>query len=157
MVGDWKIQYPLSLRLKGTMTSGRFNLIPHERSGLEPTVTSDICESAVLNHFAIKAFCTSRNNNWIQLLFCEVQKCFYCKMVKQCALTPSTSLFVSFLSFCFFSSQSAFLLLLLFSVGILVANNFYFIHNRTFLGVVRESLVGAHSPPTTKTETSVRE
>jgi hypothetical protein len=31
------------------------------------------CESAVLNHFAIKAFCTLRNNNWIQLLFRKVQ------------------------------------------------------------------------------------
>jgi hypothetical protein len=56
--------------LKGTMTIGRFNLIP--RPGLEPTVRIDICESAVLNHFTIKAFCTLRNNNWIQLLFRKV-------------------------------------------------------------------------------------
>ena len=27
--------------------------------------TTRLCESAVLNHFAIKAFCTLRNNNWI--------------------------------------------------------------------------------------------
>jgi hypothetical protein len=32
------------------------------RPGLEPTVRIDICESAVLNHCAINAFCTSRNN-----------------------------------------------------------------------------------------------
>jgi hypothetical protein len=64
--GGWKFQYSLSVRLKGIMASGRFNLIPHERPGLEPTVRIDICESAVLNHFAIKAFCTSRNDNWIQ-------------------------------------------------------------------------------------------
>jgi hypothetical protein len=49
--GGWKIQFPLSVRLKGTMTIGRFNLIP--RSGLETTVRIDICESTVLNHFAI--------------------------------------------------------------------------------------------------------
>jgi hypothetical protein len=38
------------------------NLVTRIRPGLEPTVRIDICESAVLNHFAIKAFCTSRNN-----------------------------------------------------------------------------------------------
>jgi hypothetical protein len=64
--GGWKLQYSLSVRLKGIMSSRRFNLIPHERPGLEPTVRIDFCESAVLNHFAIKAFCTSRNNDWIQ-------------------------------------------------------------------------------------------
>jgi hypothetical protein len=58
--GDWKIQFHLSVCLKGTMSIGRFNLIP--RSGLEPTVSIDICESAVLNHFAIKTFYTLRNN-----------------------------------------------------------------------------------------------
>ncbi len=41
------------------------------------------CESAVINHFDIKAFCTLRNNNWIQLLFR--------KMVKHCALTNVNS------------------------------------------------------------------
>ena len=46
--GGWN---PVSVRLKGTMAIGRFNLIP--RPGLEPTVRIDICESAVLNHFAI--------------------------------------------------------------------------------------------------------
>ena len=30
------------------------------------------CESVELNHFAIIVFCTSWNNNWIQLLFREV-------------------------------------------------------------------------------------
>jgi hypothetical protein len=54
--GGWKIQFPLSVRLKGTMAIGRFNLIP--RPGLEPTVRIDICESAVLYQCAIKAFCT---------------------------------------------------------------------------------------------------
>ena len=49
-----KSSFLLSVRLKGTMAIGRFNLIP--RPGLEPTVKIDICESAVLNHFAIKAF-----------------------------------------------------------------------------------------------------
>ena len=68
---------PVSVRLKGTMAIGRFNLIP--RSGLEPTVRIDICESAVLNHFAIKAFCTLRNNNWIQLLFRKVQNALIAK------------------------------------------------------------------------------
>ncbi len=37
------------------------------------------CESAVLNHFAIKAFCTLRNNNWIQLLFRKVQNALIAK------------------------------------------------------------------------------
>ena len=46
--GGWN---PVSVRLKGTMAIGRFNLIP--RPGLEPTVRIDICESAVPNHFAI--------------------------------------------------------------------------------------------------------
>ena len=50
----------LSVRLKGTLAIGRLNLMP--RPGLEPTVRIDICESAALNHFAIKAFCTLRNN-----------------------------------------------------------------------------------------------
>jgi hypothetical protein len=45
-VGGWKIQFPLSVRLKGTVAIGRFSLIP--RTGLEPTVRIDICESAVL-------------------------------------------------------------------------------------------------------------
>ena len=49
--GGWKIQ--LSVRLKGTMAIGRLNLIP--RSGLEPTVRFDICESAPFTNFAIKA------------------------------------------------------------------------------------------------------
>ncbi len=34
-----------------------------------PTVRIDICESTVLNHFAIKAFCSLWNDNWIQLSF----------------------------------------------------------------------------------------
>ena len=54
--GGWN---PVSVRLKGTMAIGRFNLIP--RSGLEPTVRIDICESAVFNHCAIKVFCTLGN------------------------------------------------------------------------------------------------
>ncbi len=66
VVGGWKIQYPLSVNLKGTMGSGRFNLIRCERSGLEPTVRIDICERTILNHFAIKVFYTSWNDNWIQ-------------------------------------------------------------------------------------------
>jgi hypothetical protein len=61
--GGWKILYPLSVRLKGTMTNGRFNLIP--RSGLEPTVRI--------------AF--------IQLIVPQSAKCFYRTMVKHCALT----------------------------------------------------------------------
>jgi hypothetical protein len=63
--GGWKSQCPLFLSVclkKGTLTRGRFNPIPRIRSGLEPTVRIDICESTVHNHFAIKAFCTSRNN-----------------------------------------------------------------------------------------------
>ena len=39
-----EIQYHLSLRLKGTMTIGRLNLMT--RSGLEPTVRIDICETS---------------------------------------------------------------------------------------------------------------
>ncbi len=41
-----------------------------------PVTGHILCESAVLYHCAIKAFCTSRNNNWIQLLFREVQNAF---------------------------------------------------------------------------------
>jgi hypothetical protein len=52
--GGWKIQFSLSVRLKGTMEIGRFNLIP--RSGLEHTISIDICESAVLNHLLLKHF-----------------------------------------------------------------------------------------------------
>ncbi len=37
------------------------------------------CESAVLNHFAIKALCTLRNNDWIQLLFRKVQNALITK------------------------------------------------------------------------------
>ncbi len=57
----------LSVHLKGTMTIGRFNLMP--RSGLEPTVRFDICEDTVFTNFAIKAIYAMRKNNWIQLLF----------------------------------------------------------------------------------------
>ena len=52
------------------MGIGRFNLIP--RTGLEPTVRIDICENTEINHFAIKAFCTSRNGSrfwpWVRVL-----------------------------------------------------------------------------------------
>jgi hypothetical protein len=41
VAGGWN---PVPVRLKGTMAIGRFNLIP--RTGLEPTVRIDICESA---------------------------------------------------------------------------------------------------------------
>ncbi len=66
----------------------------------------DFCESAVLNHFAIKAFCTLwnnnwifctlRNNNWIQLLFRKVQNALIAKWLSttlsQCSHTrPSPS------------------------------------------------------------------
>ena len=37
------------------------------------------CENTVLNHFAIKGFCTSWNDNWIQLSFLEVQNTFIAK------------------------------------------------------------------------------
>ena len=47
------------------------------------TITS-LCESAVLYHCAIKAFCTLRK---IQLLFRKVQNAFVAKLVKHCALT----------------------------------------------------------------------
>ena len=57
----------LSVRLKGTMTIGRFNLV--SRPGLEPTVRFDICEDVVLTNFVIKAVYSMWNNNWIQLLF----------------------------------------------------------------------------------------
>jgi hypothetical protein len=63
--GGWKIQYPLSVRLKGTMAIGSFNLMP--RSGLEPTVRIDICESAAFTKFATKAIYAMRNNNWIRI------------------------------------------------------------------------------------------
>ena len=52
--------------LKGTMAIRRFNLC---RSGLEPTVRFDICESTPFTNFAIKAIYGMWNNNWIQLLF----------------------------------------------------------------------------------------
>ena len=60
--GRLKIQ--LSVSLKGTMAIGRFNLMP--RSGLEPTVRFDICESAPFT--VIKAIYGIWNNNWIQVL-----------------------------------------------------------------------------------------
>ena len=53
----------LSVRLKGTIAIGRFNLMP--RTGLEPTVRFDICEDAAFTNFAIKAIYAMRNNNWI--------------------------------------------------------------------------------------------
>jgi hypothetical protein len=62
------------------------------RSGLEPTVRIDICESAVLNHCALKASCTSRNN--IQLIVPRSARCFYSTMVKHCALTKINSVTV---------------------------------------------------------------
>ncbi len=37
----------------------------------------------MLNHFAIKAFCTLRNNNWIQLLFGKVQNDFIAKWLSK--------------------------------------------------------------------------
>jgi hypothetical protein len=43
-----------------------------------------MCESAVLNHFAIKAFCTFRNNNWIQILFRKVQNALIVKWSLWC-------------------------------------------------------------------------
>ncbi len=57
----------------------------HFRSGRK--FVCSFCENTVLNHFAIKAFCTLRNNNWIQLLFRKVQNVFVVKLVKHCALT----------------------------------------------------------------------
>jgi hypothetical protein len=69
-----------------------------------PTVTELIFVRAqcltilLLKHFAlcgtitgsaIKAFCTLRNNDWIQLLLRKSAKCFNSKMVKHCALTWS--------------------------------------------------------------------
>ena len=40
------------------------------------------CENTVLNHFAIKGFCTSWNDNWIQLSVRKVQIAFYGKVGK---------------------------------------------------------------------------
>ena len=57
--GGWKFQYPLSVLLKGTMTIGRFNLMP--RPGLGPTVRIDICEDDVFTNFVIKAIYAMRN------------------------------------------------------------------------------------------------
>ena len=52
----------------------------HDRSPFTGSrLKTSSCESAVLNHLVIKAFCTSRNNNWIQLLFREVQNAFIAK------------------------------------------------------------------------------
>jgi hypothetical protein len=39
VAGGWKIHYPLSVRLKGTMANGRFNLIPRPYSKLRSEVT----------------------------------------------------------------------------------------------------------------------
>ncbi len=50
-VGGWKIQYPLSVRLKGTMSIGRLNLMP--RPGIEPTVRIDICIKAFYAFIAL--------------------------------------------------------------------------------------------------------
>ncbi len=53
------------------------NVVKMSSHNLE-TVSTD-CESVVLNHFAMKAFCTLRNNNWIQLLFRKVQNALIAK------------------------------------------------------------------------------
>ena len=57
--GQW-LEIQLSVRLKGTMAIGRFNLMP--RPGLEPTVRFDICENAAFTNFAINAIYAMRNN-----------------------------------------------------------------------------------------------
>ncbi len=64
--GRWLV-IQLSVRLKGPMAIGRFDLMP--RPGLEPTVRFDICDSAQFTNFAIKAIYGMRSNNWI-FLFC---------------------------------------------------------------------------------------
>ncbi len=64
-----------------------------------PTVPGDLvlmfhypCESTVLNHFAIKTFCTSRNDNWIQLSVRKTQIAFIAKLVKHWPRVLITSL-----------------------------------------------------------------
>ncbi len=48
-----------------------------------PTVTELIFVRAQrFTNFVTKAFCTLRNNNWIQLLFRKVQNAFVAKLVK---------------------------------------------------------------------------
>jgi hypothetical protein len=44
--GGFKIQYQLSVRLKGTLAIGSFNLI--SQPGIEPTVRIDNCENQSL-------------------------------------------------------------------------------------------------------------
>ena len=53
----------LSVRLNGTMSIGRFDLM-FPRSGLEPTVRFDFCESTTFTNFVIKASYGMWNNNW---------------------------------------------------------------------------------------------
>jgi hypothetical protein len=65
-VSVWKIQYPLSVYLKGTMTNGRFRLIP--RTGLEPTVRMDICESSVFYQIYNKND-LHFSDNWIKVIY----------------------------------------------------------------------------------------
>jgi hypothetical protein len=81
--GQMKLDFPVTGRIFGRRAD-----VVHPRSGSfgPHGHRIDFCESVVLNHFAIKAFFTLRNNNWIQLIVPQSVKCFN-KMVKYCALT----------------------------------------------------------------------
>jgi hypothetical protein len=48
--------------------SGKVSRVDEDQFETEIRVANETsCESAVVNHFVIKAFCTLRNNNWIRL------------------------------------------------------------------------------------------
>ncbi len=56
-----------------------------DRGHSVPTVTELIFVRAqCFTNFGTKAFCTLRNNNWIQLLFPKEQNAFVAKLVKHC-------------------------------------------------------------------------
>ena len=63
--GQWILDFPSTDRIFGRRVD-----VPHPRSGSfgPHGHRIDFCEGTVFNHFPIKAFYTSWNDNWIQCL-----------------------------------------------------------------------------------------
>ncbi len=74
--GQWILDLPSTDHIFGRRAD-----VPHPRPGSfgPHGHRIDFCERVVLNHFVIKVFCTSGNNNWIQLLFRELEDVFISK------------------------------------------------------------------------------
>jgi hypothetical protein len=113
--GGWKIQYRLSVRLKGNMTIGRFNLIPRRvdifesatfhqlyyksnlrftEQQLDPGVRTQVIfvRAPCFSNLAIKSIYSLWNNDWkttgsVQRLFHKTQIDFISKFVKHYSLT----------------------------------------------------------------------